>query len=324
MRRAIAALLFASMLPACDGDPPPPPPPPPPRRDAGGIDAGTFDSGVDRDGGMMDAGRMDAGPRTDGGTGIDTGIIFVDSGPGSDSGPRDSGAIDYCAMVPAGTPCPCSAGEICLDNGCGAMRCYPAGNPCSGASDCHASSSCVGGHCAGPSPGMCNDSRDCPAGYSCDSNTCVDRRVACTDVDGCPQGFACDLSLAEGAPYCFRVSQPCAAATGCLFGAQCRDVAGTGQSICHYSSGPSCQLNGDCPVIGEVCGVDPIRLDAACQAYGPCASASDCMSGWTCTDLWGDGVTECVPPGGSCTQQSDCPAGQVCAIPFAGGPPSCI
>jgi hypothetical protein len=291
------------------------------------MDAGPTDAG-DMDGGSDDAATDDGGPVDDSGPPADG--AAPDAGPsdgGTDAGvadasdpPMDSG-IDFCAMLPPGTPCPCASGFTCLPNGCGDMRCYPAGRACLTPADCASGSACTAGVCTRGSG--CGDSRDCPPGYACETGACVDRRIGCGPGAECPWGFLCD-NAEEGRYYCLRAQTRCDDSAACPLFGQCRDVLGTGAKLCHWSSGPMCQNNLDCPVIGEVCGVHPEFVDAFCGNYGPCTSAADCASGFICTDLWGDGINECVPSGGSCARTSDCTAPAICASPLAGGPPSCI
>jgi hypothetical protein len=139
----------------------------------------------------------------------------------------------------------------------------------------------------------------------------------------CPHGFLCDAS-GEGIPFCIRAYTRCDSRSGCPLFGHCRDVTGTGTKICHWSGGLQCRTNADCPAAGEVCGVDPERVDGFCRAFGPCASDADCASGYACLDLWGDGVRECAPTGGSCATTADCPSPAICASPAEGGPPRCI
>lgn len=277
------------------------------------------------DGGLVDAPEGLDGAATDSGLLEDAGLDgFV---PGTDAELPDAAVPDPCLFVAAGTPCAadgtCAAGATCLDNGCGVTRCYASGSPCGDVADCPMGSTCEGGTCVRASGG-CGDSRDCPAGFSCDAGACVDRRIGCNETTACPEGFLCDMSLAEGAPYCFRANTPCVADSGCLFFGACRDVVGTGSMVCAPRTSRDCTTNAECTAAGEVCGVHPVFFEALCRPHGPCASAADCASGASCADLWGDGVPECVPSGGTCVSQSECPVGAVCAIPFGGGAPRCI
>jgi len=151
----------------------------------------------------------------------------------------------------------------------------------------------------------------------------VDRRIGCGVGAVCPHGFICDTSGEQGAFYCMRVYTRCNDDAACPAFGFCRDVAGSG-GVCHYGNGLGCRSNGDCSAPGEVCGVSPEHVDGMCGPFGPCASAADCASGFICADLWGDGVKECVPAGGSCTRTADCPPPAICASPAEGGAPRCI
>lgn len=341
MKRAL--LFLAIAIAGCGPDRPPPITP----IDGGRFDAGRRDAGTDA--GMVadagDAGPADGGATDDaavtGDAGMDASAPPFDAGPRPDSGPLPDGGprpdggplpdAGLCSFVPPGTPCTttasCPSGHACLDNGCGDRRCYPAGRPCGSPSDCPSGSACTAGFCGRASG--CGDSRDCPAGFSCDAGSCVDRRVACGGPgQDCPHGFICDSDLTLGLGFCVRAYTRCASDAACPLGGQCRDVVGDGRDICHWAGGPACQNNADCPVIGEVCGVHPIRVDALCGRLGPCADDMDCASGYTCADLWGDGVRECVPGGGSCARTTDCTAPAVCGtmIDDTGAitPPQCI
>ncbi|MCZ7686012.1 MAG: hypothetical protein M5U28_47540 [Sandaracinaceae bacterium] len=132
----------------------------------------------------------------------------------------------------------------------------------------------------------------------------------------------------DGVPFCVRAYTRCSSDAACPLFGQCRDVLGTGMNICHWAGGTACQNNADCPVIGEVCGVHPIRVDSLCGRLGPCTADGDCASGDTCADLWGDGVRECVPAGGSCARTTDCAPPGVCAAMIDDTltitPPQCI
>ncbi|HJL16833.1 MAG TPA: hypothetical protein RMH99_14310 [Sandaracinaceae bacterium LLY-WYZ-13_1] len=332
-RGALAVLLVAGLALGCDDDPPAPPQDAGGRRDAGGdgMDAGDATDGGssgtdggdegdaggdDPDAARPDGGGPDAAASLDADVSRPDGALMEpDTGPGP----------DWCTMLSGGTSCSgpgdCGDGQACVDDGCGGMVCLPGGAPCGDAADCPSGSSCDAGACT--RGGGCADSRDCPQGFSCDAGSCVDRRIGCEPAP-CPHGYLCETSLAGFAPYCFRANQPCDTSAGCLFGAQCRDVAGDGTLICHWSSGPNCRNNADCPVDGEVCGTPPVLIEADCAPHGPCASDADCAAGYECLDLWGDGVRLCEESGGSCAAQTDCPAGALCASPASGGPPRCI
>ncbi len=349
MRKVTCSVLILMLL-GCDSMPPPPP-----RRDAGpadggvvvvdsgprdagdagDVDAGDVDAGDvvagDLDAGPIDAGAMDAGfdagfdagPDFDGGFDAGTDAEAL----GLDGSPFDGSLADPCTLIAPGTVCAgsCPAGRTCLENGCGERRCYAAGSPCATASDCPAGSGCTMGACVNPAPGSCTDSRDCPLGFSCDAGACVDRRVRCNPDIPCPQGYYCEETFEHGVGYCFRAHSPCASASGCFYSsAACRDVVGTGTLMCHIATGPNCHTNADCPLAGEVCGAVPVSIEAECGPFGPCATVADCMTGFSCIDLWGDGIRECVPPGSTCARQTDCVAPAICAVPDTGGGARCI
>jgi len=352
LRHVATTLLCAlvlSSLSACGDDKPPGVPgvDSGPRRDTGMRDGGPspIDAAVDA-GPAIDAGPgEDAGPVMDSGPGVDSGPVmdagrtdapFVprDSGPLPDTGPPidvgpfpspDSGPFDPCGAIGTVTPCGtgCAAGTRCVDNGCGSMVCVPAGHACAEPADCAAGSDCITGSvgkvCQATSG--CGDSRDCPGGFNCESGACVDRRIGCGLTDVCPQGFVCRGSGTGTAPFCQKLYQRCANDTACPFFGRCRDVDGDGSSQCTLNG--LCAVNGDCGT-GEVCGVDPERAVGVCSGYGPCAGGGDCATGFTCTDPWGDGLTECVPTGGTCATTSACSGTAVCASPAAGGSLRCI
>lgn len=320
---------------ACDERPPPiPQPDSGMRADAGGPrDGGTLDAGS-ADGGERDAAAADAGrPDADGGRG-DAQVPSDGSAGGEDGGTEpepefDAGPLpdadlpDICEIeegLPCGPDDSCPSGRICLDNGCGERRCYPAGRPCGSDADCPSGSECADGVCGRASG--CADSRDCPEGFSCDEGSCVDRRIGCGLGATCPQGFICDASGEQGAFFCIRVYTRCADDAACPAFGFCRDVAGEG-GICHHGNGSGCRNNAECAA-GQVCGVHPEHIDGLCSAFGPCASDDDCAGGYECVDLWGDGVRECVPAGGSCSRTADCPPPAICASPAEGGVPRCI
>lgn len=346
MRRAAGyvALGVLLALAGCDDSSPPPIP----QVDAGPRDAGRRDAGADTgvppadagDAAMTDDGGSDGGEPRDGGSPAADAGLRPDGGrdagdpPELDGGPVpefDGGPppdpCDFVLPGPTCTPGGCPAGEVCLDNGCGETRCYPAGHPCGSDDDCPSTSSCQDGVCAS-SGGGCADSRDCPVGFACESGSCVDRRMRCGPGLACPHGFVCDSDSSRGAPLCVRAYTFCSSDEGCPLFGQCRDVLRDGSRICHWSGGPMCQNNDDCPVIGEVCGVHPIYVNARCGPLGPCLSDDDCASGYRCADLWGDGIRECVPPGGSCTRTADCTPPGVCGVlvdeTLTITPPQCI
>ena len=288
--------------------------------DGGGIDGGTRDGGMRdgavRDGAVRDGGSFDGGSYTFGDDCLDP------------EGRFDLCLCDVPECDPAATPS-CSAGLRCLPDGCGRTTCQPGGHSCVDASDCATGSECFAARaldgstaelCLHPSGG-CTDSRDCAPGFACESGACVERRVSCVDA-GCPFGFFCQDADPWARPYCMRVSRRCSSFAGaCPAFFSCIDIDGDGLSECRRN-GEACDTNEDCT--DSVCGYSPAAKALACQAQGPCAGAADCGAGFSCTDLWGDGVRECVPDGGSCASSATCELGEVCAAPASGGAPRCV
>ncbi len=276
-------------------------------------------------GGMASDGGMDAGADA-----------LPDAvGPPPDAGAclDDMGRPDPCACPPVlscagGTGCP--GASVCIADGCGGERCVSPGRTCRSPGDCPAGSTCtpqpdIGVSFCVPDGTSCNDSRDCPLGFACESGGCVDRRIACTPGgDDCPFNFYCHVDPLLGAGFCLPVHVPCATDASCLIPAsRCLDVRGTGEKVCAFSG--RCTTNADCAgnPSGPLCTSAPAIL-ADCGPNGVCGSDADCVSGFVCRDLWGDGVRTCVPAGGSCTTSAECPAGQVCAPMESDVPPACV
>jgi len=314
--------------------------PPPTPRDGGPRDAG-FDGATVDDAGL-DATTEDAS--------TDDADVDADVDAGRDGGARDAGSFDGGSYVfgddcldeegrfdlcrcdvpecdPDASPA-CAAGLRCVPDGCGRTTCRPGGHGCVDAADCPTGSECFAARaldgstaevCLHPTGG-CTDSRDCALGFACESGACVDRRLSCDA--GCPFGFFCQDADTWSRPYCTRLSRRCSSFAGaCPPFFSCVDVDGDGLSECRRN-GEACDSNDDC--VDAVCGYDPTAKALACQAQGPCAGPSDCGGGFTCTDLWGDGVRECVPVGGTCTSSASCEVGAVCAAPAGGGAPTCV
>jgi hypothetical protein len=284
--------------------------------DDAGLDDATIDPDAGRDAGMRDAGSFDGGSYTFGDDCLD-----------------EEGRFDLCRCGvpecdPEASPA-CVAGLRCVPDGCGRTTCQPGGHACVDASDCPVGSECFAARaldgstaevCLHPTGG-CTDSRDCAVGFACESGACVDRRVSCADA-GCPFSFFCQDADTWARPYCTRVSRRCSSFAGaCPPFFSCVDVDGDGLSECRRN-GEACDSNEDCR--NSVCGYDPTAKALACQAQGPCDGPSDCGGGFTCADLWGDGVRECVPAGGTCATSASCEVGAVCAPPASGGAPTCV
>ena len=265
----------------------------------------------------------------------DGGSEPVDASDGSLDGSADSDVAEVpydvldlgpCTELSAGIACGagCATGTTCLDNLCGAMKCFRSGNPCEGDADCPSGSRCItgpaGSACTRSSG--CGDSRDCPAGFACETGRCVDRRILCTDLSGCPMGFNCRWLDTSGARFCVRQYRRCATTTACRpLAAECVDVDGDGMTQCTVVA--ECRTNADCAALDRVCRIDDFK-GSYCGFVGPCVSDGDCSTGYRCIDLWGDGLRECVALGGSCSTTASCPARAVCAISRESEPPECV
>ena len=327
MRRLELVPFLAALSIAACGEPDPIPLDTGLRRDSARADAdatmdATRDSAVDPDAlpdSSSDGARPDA---RDSGGRLEAGPLF-DIGP-----PPDGGPIDPCGLVVSGPTCTgdgdCGGG-VCLRNGCGEMRCFAPGAQCVTSADCPSTSTCEavsgGMHCVNPASG-CTDSRDCPDGFGCESGACVDRRIACIPPHVCPFGYVCDLNRTDVAPYCRRLYRACDADGACPIGSGlCRDVVGDGSRVCMV--GGPCDSNLDCP-LRRVCTVEPETLIAFCHGFGPCLVDEDCPEMFECRDMFGDGIRQCTPVGGSCDSNADCPSPAICGADIPGGPASCI
>ena len=241
---------------------------------------------------------------------------------------------------------PCAVGEVCLVTGCEDFsRCFvTGGGACGNNGDC--GSGGIGGdggssgnrayecnqtigRCLRSEPG-CDDSNDCVAGFACENNVCVDRRVPCETGSDCPHGYTCFFPSADQR-FCRRITRPCADDIDCLvLGVPCGDADGDMLKECMPSLMPnapdpvSCDKT-LCPEeAAPVCESVVEGTVAVCGRFGPCASEDDCVTGFQCLDLWGDGRAECVMSGGSCVDSSECGTRNVCASPRAGEPPACL
>jgi hypothetical protein len=335
-----ASAAFTLLLAGCP-DTPPPTPTDTPRRDVGTppLDAAPFDAfGMDvpppLDADVLDTPGADV-PGLDAPGADVPGLDAPGTDAPRDAGPpeditlmvRDAGACgsgDMCACTFTAPPCAsgaCSASEelTCLDDGC-RETCVPRGAPCETPADCPAGGLCkFNGTTRNCSPAAtgCLDSRECPLGFACIAGACSDRRVGCDPDNLCPHNFYCETS---GPAFCLRLSRPCVNDGGCPTGI-CRDVDGDGDRECIAPG--TCTTNAMCSG-DDGCMTVPGEVFASCGRYGACVSAAaDCASGQLCLDLWGDGVRECVDPGGTCATTADCPTG-ICGSPGAGGPPTCL
>ena len=229
---------------------------------------------------------------------------------------------------------PCAVGEVCLPTGCDDFsRCFvTGGGACDDGTDCGDPAyecNLSIGRCLRIDPG-CDDSNDCVAGFACERNTCVDRRVPCETGSDCPHGFTCFFASPDQR-FCRRVTRPCTDDLDCLvLGVPCGDADGDGSNECMPSLMPtapdpvSCDKTLCTDEAASVCESSIEGTVAVCGQFGLCATTDDCLTGFQCDDLWGDGRAECVLPGGSCVDSSVCSPRKVCASPRTGEQPRCV
>ncbi len=128
-----------------------------------------------------------------------------------------------------------------------------------------------------PAGRSCTDDRDCAAGTQrCTSNVCVAVGADCGDVRACPLGYACEGAM--GARTCVNRRRVCEQT----------------RSPCPYND--ACVDN---PGIRPFCALVATR----------CATNRACFVASTCSDVDGDGLRECTPPGpcapGMCADPAD-------------------
>ncbi len=278
--------------------------------------------------GSLDAGR-DASIDPDGGGdgGVDAGV---------DAGSR-CGTSALCPTCPdeedlCDDESPCPPGEICLETGCDDLqRCFvTGGGACQNDGDCNDPDYACNpeaGRCLRTTPG-CDDSNDCVAGFACEMGMCADRRVPCVSVSDCPHGFTC-RDIATDQRFCRRVTRPCDDDIDCqTLGVVCGDVENDGPMECmapfDVLDRVSCDNSQCLSDAAPVCELTEQGIQAVCGQFGLCTSAADCAQDFECRDLWGDGRSECVLPGGACLDSRQCAPREVCATPRTGGPPSCV
>lgn len=322
MRSLPYVVLAAAVVAGC-GETAPPAISPDVIRDASVPDDGGPDGSVIGDGGAEPDGSVDGG--ADGG---------LPDGGGSwcQTSALCPACPDLESLCDESTPCP--VGQTCLSTGCeDYARCFTiGGGACEEDVDCDDPAYVCNteiGRCLRVSPG-CTDSNDCVAGFACEQEACVDRRLPCTGAQGCPHGFKCFVA-APDQRFCRRITRPCVDDLDCLvLGVPCGDADDDGAKECMPSLTPtdvepsSCDLF-QCPDDdAPVCEPTPEGTRAVCGRFGSCASTSDCAAGFECRDLFGDGRSECVLPGGSCVDSSDCGLRAVCASSRQGLAPACI
>jgi len=302
------------------------------------------DASVDLDGGI------------DGGSGGVGGFGGMGGDGGSSGVGGSGGGGSWCTTSPnGGCPAcpdqdalcddadrPCAVGEVCVSTGCkvcrstgcdDVKRCFVAGGgACDDPADCgNPAYECDQsiGRCLRTEPG-CDDSNDCLAGFACEDKVCVDRRVPCETGSDCPHGFTCFFPSPDQR-FCRRITRPCGDDLDCLvLGVPCGDADGDGLKECMPSRMPNVPTPVSCDNTQCTDGASPVCESvvegtvAVCGRFGLCASIDDCVTGFQCQDLWGDGRAECVSEGDSCIDSSVCPLRSVCASPRAGGPPACV
>ncbi len=295
------------------------------------VDAGR-DASIDLDAGIGIDGSVDDG-------GMDGSIPDAGSDGGPDGGGSWCNTSTLCPSCPdpealcdEGNPCP--VGEVCLPTGCDDFsRCFVTGaGACQDDDDCANPAYTCNlsiGRCLRSEPG-CDDSNDCVAGFACENDSCVDRRAPCETGSDCPHGYTCFFGSADQR-FCRRITRPCADDIDCLvLGVPCGDADGDGLKECMPSLTPnapgavSCD-KAQCEVAAApVCESSISGTAAVCGRFGPCSSIDDCVEGFDCRDLWGDGRPECVIPAGSCVDSTECEARNLCASPRPSGPPVCV
>lgn len=286
------------------------------------------DAAVDSDGGPEPDAAVDASVPPDGG---------ADGDPdGGTSWCETSALCPACPqrdlLCDSDTPCP--IGQACLPTGCGDLsRCFvTGGGGCQEDDDCDDPAYLCNqtiGRCLRIDPG-CANSNDCVPGFACENASCVDRRAPCETGLDCPYGFLCFFASPDQR-FCRWISRPCGDDLDCLtIGVPCGDVDGDGLRECMPSLTPlspdpiSC-INAQCPgSVAPVCQPSVQGTGAVCGDFGLCVQTADCAAGFECRDLWGDGRSQCVLPGGSCVDSSGCAPRSVCGSPRPSGPPACV
>ena len=337
MMRFFAYVLLAAAAAAGCGETAAPTPPVDAGRDAdidldGGIDGGDGGSG-----GLGGSGGMggEGGHGGVGGSGSGGSWCTTSPGGGCPACPdEDALCNDADTPCPVGEVCVSTGCKVCLSTGCeDVKRCFVAGGgACDDDTDCgNPTYECDQsiGRCLRTDSG-CDDSNDCLAGFACENNVCRDRRVPCETGSDCPHGFTCFFPTPDQR-FCRRITRPCADDLDCLvLGVPCGDVDGDGAKECMPSLMPnapdavSCDKTQCTQEATPVCESTAVGTSAVCGWFGLCASVDDCVDGFECRDLWGDGRAECVLSAGSCVDSSQCGNRNVCASPRPSGPPACV
>lgn len=227
-------------------------------------------------------------------------------GGGHDGG-RDSGMCEQ-------PSCDCASDEVCVEvDGCPVCV---ACDPCAGCGTqcvaidvtqqlCYCEHSRIEGE-------VCDFPEECMRGLSCQDGACrreVAREGESCAARACAAGLDCVDSVCRQpcvssgecsaaypdceAGYCRGSSggewEPCGSGSSCDVGLECRDIGGTGFTLC----------------------------------FRPCNSDADCPSAehTHCQDIEGDGLLECAPPSGcNFVYGTGCAPDRTCGILYIGMP----
>lgn len=161
--------------------------------------------------------------------------------------------------------------------------------------------------------GRCNEGEQCPAGHLCDTseNRCyipVHRELCdpCSSSQQCPDGGSCLEIPVTGERYC---TVPCEG--GCPSGFRCESVPGAAKEQCVADNElrtcgggrelcAPCESHTQCGLQADLCVRNLSSQETFCGKS--CGANSDCPSGFSCTDLSGDGrgPNQCVPNSYTC------------------------
>lgn len=165
---------------------------------------------------------------------------------------------------------------------------------------------------AGGSTGpTCDPGVDCGAGDSCDDGlTCVTnacglkvcqpRAAQCAYSSECATGSLCVSTAAAGDLCTPTNGEVCNASSDCPPSHACEGAPGS--RACVLRRIP-CMDESECPV-SHMCLSVPGDSEACQYVYRPCTLLSTCPL-QVCSDIDGDGMTECGG-GGPCEQNTDC------------------
>jgi hypothetical protein len=245
---------------------------------------------------------------------------------------KDCARNQVCKFQQCRAPCPCGAGEQCVEDLCYSLQCENLDAGCSNGEVC------IGARCGDP---LCN-------GLQCAPRICDPARRACVDCvedEGClPQGKTCDTStgmcvcVPTGAESCTdrldndcNGSADCADTTAChdrpcdpfgrrCDGGACRCPGGqSSESTCGDGEDNDCDGLRDCSdpdCSGQVClaATDLCDLDDRCNASGACVGGARLPAGTVCRPATGacDQEERCDGTGVACPEDAPAPAATVC------------